>query len=287
MKNKRQKYYNIASALALAMLVSTGSLASTITHVTATASANSLTATDGDSILQQAGTFASASAGVDGASASSGTSVDFGWARVTSGASSTGPDANWKANASSQGMWRDDLTFSAPGVSGGGTATVRFDVSGSLGALSGGGSLDAAGADWNLYFQSGNVIQSFSGAGSVNDFSGGFTSTGDINGGTYYVNFDFSYNLPIQVIVALNTSVSARSTGTASALFGNTLEWGGITELRDSGGNLITNFSIASGSSVDWTQAVSAPAAIPVPAAVWLFGSGLIGLIGMARRKKS
>ena len=25
--------------------------------------------------------------------------------------------------------------------------------------------------------------------------------------------------------------------------------------------------------------------AVPVPAAVWLFGSGLIGLIGVARRK--
>ncbi|HIB83546.1 MAG TPA: VPLPA-CTERM sorting domain-containing protein, partial [Chromatiaceae bacterium] len=24
---------------------------------------------------------------------------------------------------------------------------------------------------------------------------------------------------------------------------------------------------------------------VPVPAAVWLFGSGLIGLVGMARRK--
>ena len=27
--------------------------------------------------------------------------------------------------------------------------------------------------------------------------------------------------------------------------------------------------------------------AVPVPAAVWLFGSGLLGLIGLARRKKS
>ena len=27
--------------------------------------------------------------------------------------------------------------------------------------------------------------------------------------------------------------------------------------------------------------------AVPIPAAVWLFGSGLIGLVGMARRKKS
>ena len=35
------------------------------------------------------------------------------------------------------------------------------------------------------------------------------------------------------------------------------------------------------GSQSDWVGAV------PVPAAVWLFGSGLIGLIGVARRKKS
>jgi hypothetical protein len=30
---------------------------------------------------------------------------------------------------------------------------------------------------------------------------------------------------------------------------------------------------------------VGAPAAVPIPAAVWLFGSGLLGLIGIARRK--
>ncbi len=27
--------------------------------------------------------------------------------------------------------------------------------------------------------------------------------------------------------------------------------------------------------------------AVPIPAAIWLFGSGLIGLIGIARRKRS
>ena len=31
----------------------------------------------------------------------------------------------------------------------------------------------------------------------------------------------------------------------------------------------------------------SASAAVPIPAAVWLFGSGLIGLVGIARRKKA
>ena len=40
---------------------------------------------------------------------------------------------------------------------------------------------------------------------------------------------------------------------------------------------------IGSGNSMT----VSSISAVPVPAAVWLFGSGLIGLIGVARRKKS
>jgi hypothetical protein len=29
------------------------------------------------------------------------------------------------------------------------------------------------------------------------------------------------------------------------------------------------------------------PAAVPVPAAVWLFGSALMGLTGLSRRKKA
>ena len=35
-----------------------------------------------------------------------------------------------------------------------------------------------------------------------------------------------------------------------------------------------------------WFDNVSV-SAVPVPAAVWLFGSGLIGLAGFARRKKA
>jgi len=36
-------------------------------------------------------------------------------------------------------------------------------------------------------------------------------------------------------------------------------------------------------SELGWTS----PAVVPEPAAVWLFGSGLLGLVGVARRKKS
>jgi hypothetical protein len=48
-----------------------------------------------------------------------------------------------------------------------------------------------------------------------------------------------------------------------------------------SGYNVDTIFGTAGG---DFAQYASA---IPVPAAVWLFGSGLLGLVGVARRKKA
>lgn len=38
---------------------------------------------------------------------------------------------------------------------------------------------------------------------------------------------------------------------------------------------------------VDNISLVTDVAAVPVPAAVWLFGSGLLGLVGVARRKKA
>jgi hypothetical protein len=43
-------------------------------------------------------------------------------------------------------------------------------------------------------------------------------------------------------------------------------------------GNLFTSDQIFSGDIINQP--------VPVPAAVWLFGSGLIGLVGVARRKK-
>lgn len=46
---------------------------------------------------------------------------------------------------------------------------------------------------------------------------------------------------------------------------------------------LSVNFDIGSGNSLT----VTSVSEVPVPAAIWLFGSGLIGLAGIARRKKT
>ena len=37
----------------------------------------------------------------------------------------------------------------------------------------------------------------------------------------------------------------------------------------------------------EFTQDSVSVSTVPIPAAVWLFGSGLLGLVGMARRKKA
>ena len=51
-----------------------------------------------------------------------------------------------------------------------------------------------------------------------------------------------------------------------------------------------SNFSglatLSNGVVVDFGGTVESLQAVPLPAALWLFGSGLIGLIGLARRKK-
>ena len=49
----------------------------------------------------------------------------------------------------------------------------------------------------------------------------------------------------------------------------------------------VSSLVVTSCTNDDGTGTCVNPPAIPVPAAVWLFGSGLLGLVGVARRRKS
>lgn len=46
-------------------------------------------------------------------------------------------------------------------------------------------------------------------------------------------------------------------------------------------------FPAGSAFQLDWVSSTPTVGEVPVPAAAWLFGSGLLGLIGIARRKKT
>ena len=45
--------------------------------------------------------------------------------------------------------------------------------------------------------------------------------------------------------------------------------------------------TVPGGGTLRWDDASITVSAVPVPAAVWLFGSGLLGLVGVARRRKA
>jgi hypothetical protein len=73
---------------------------------------------------------------------------------------------------------------------------------------------------------------------------------------------------------------------TATSGFFSTLEWVGIDSVRDAQGNLVNGWSVSSGSGFDYSRSYAEQiSAVPAPPALWLLGSGVIGLIGVARRK--
>lgn len=107
----------------------------------------------------------------------------------------------------------------------------------------------------------------------------------DNNDGTYTGNIDFQVHNPV---------------------FGNPRAWLEITwEITDDGFGNLTMLTIdGDGNGFPGTIPVGPPngwagfpfpfeptwdgvAVVPVPAAVWLFGSGLLGLVAVARRKKA
>lgn len=52
-------------------------------------------------------------------------------------------------------------------------------------------------------------------------------------------------------------------------------------------GDLTEGFPLVDGGFADFIVIPGSVTVVPVPAAVWLFGSGLIGLVGLAKRKKA
>jgi hypothetical protein len=131
--------------------------------------------------------------------------------------------------------------------------------------------------DWNIY-SDGNVVNS----GLDTIFR------------LYTVTFPIRLGTAFSMFARLEGSAESRAKftfepkeGVAFAGYdlGHSLYWAGISELRDADGNLITDFSLVSDSGTDYRQSFVPVSAVPVPAAVWLFGSGLVGLLGFNRKR--
>ena len=64
----------------------------------------------------------------------------------------------------------------------------------------------------------------------------------------------------------------------------NTVSWGGITDVLDQQGNPVASFTALNNEGLDYAYGATV---VPLSPAAWLFGSGLISLFGIARRKKA
>jgi len=127
-------------------------------------------------------------------------------------------------------------------------------------------------------------VELFEGVG----FGGASLGTAAINlsdGFAGYADFDFSF---VNLNIGNNYSaqlISQTARGGVQAnqhTIGSTPIDGKIDYL---GGDYIINGNLSTVQDARFRVIAASP--VPVPAAVWLFGSGLIGLVGFARRKKS
>lgn len=136
----------------------------------------------------------------------------------------------------------------------------------------GGGAVEADGANWGVYKGDGNfTMGNNNGEVSTATFTG--TAVGDgYNGDTLDNKITWTGNLGpgIYSLVIGGTSASDLSAIYNGYVNGNTA---GVAALRTARNMFI---------SMDVNGNVSP---VPVPAAVYLFGSGLVGLAGLARRK--
>ena len=144
-----------------------------------------------------------------------------------------------------------------------GTAAVTCRIAGSI----------TTGCDANIaagYLQMGSTNTATAG--------GGYSYTLSLGQFAAHTFFDWSTNLDIPVLAVLQVTSGNPMTGPATVVS------------VDSDGDGTPGTAMVTNPFPGQTPSFAGtivPAAVPVPAAVWLFGSGLLGLVGVARRKKA
>lgn len=101
-------------------------------------------------------------------------------------------------------------------------------------------------------------------------------------------NVPFTFGQPISMTVSLYVlaGISVIDTGSsarAEADYGHTLRWGGLTEVRNTAGNAISNYTALSDTS---TFNYALPSPVPELGAMWLLGAGLSALAFVQRQRR-
>lgn len=181
--------------------------------------------------------------------------ADFGVLKVTGETSMLGAGASG-GSAYANAEWLDNVVFTNASLTGqGGTATVVLSVAGSL-------VQNPVDNVRNLGAYASLVVQK-------NTADGGWwrwqrAQAGPVGTDPDRVIGSFSIDIPIvfgerfDLMVSLGgaseihaTSYADRATGTAKADLGNSLYWGGVTQVSDSNGNPVT-YSVSSESGHNW-----------------------------------
>lgn len=235
--------------------------------------------------------------------------ADYGVLKVSGHAEAAGTVPNTVKNlgdANSRALWADSLTINSAGYDRFTPAilTALFAVSGGY-SRNGGFSIDPGAFDtytagtqgnwsvsiWNNYYngsesgtlyQTGydNILRQVTLDGVTNN------SAPDIFGlYTVQVPIQLGERFDIKMEISGRAYALAYGAGASSSSgydLGRSAYWGGIGSITVDGQEI--PFTLTSQSGHDWTQS-SIPAAVPVPTAAWLFGPGLLGLVGVARRR--
>ena len=141
------------------------------------------------------------------------------------------------------------------------------------------------GATWGEFF-----VGNSDGTGSISgDITNGFLSFSSFDFGlAQYQNTTIDGVVNSRIVstayVTPFPDLSAPDSIIWSAIDMGNGDWGVILEFSDRTNNVNETFSYWRMEGILSTNSI---AAVPVPAAIWLFASGLLGLVGIARRKQA
>lgn len=152
-----------------------------------------------------------------------------------------------------------------------------FNITGTYSATGGTSLLDATTVQLDIVNSGGTATGDFGSTISFPPPAGVAGVSANINSFVPVSNFFTigGWQLDLSTLAVTDQSASVLTMNGAGVLSGNGFDPTGAT----------WSFSAETPTSYSMTITSTGIPAVPVPAAVWLFGSGLIGLAGIARRK--